>query len=217
MMRWILAVLLPSVILFGACAAPEQPPAFPESPVPAHWATYTDDARIFTISYPPDWKIARWLIEDVEFQEYMQKAWEASGVDISSEEMVSMMSSMVVFLAGIPTVKGGYQPNVNVAVLPLAGRESKLDDVVEAGIRQSKELFAEYEVFQRIKTTVDGIEAVIKEAEAYYPGMGRLQQLQLIMLKDKVIWFVTCTSNSEEFAKYEDDFYHIVRSLRILK
>ena len=213
MKRTILVLLVLSVTLLGACSSPEKSTTLPEPSIPSHYAVYTDDGNVFNISYPPDWQVNLSLIEDVNFQEYMEKAWEASGERSAPEAMFSM----VLFLAGVPTGRGGYSPNASVAVLPLSGKETKLDDIVDETIGESTDLFAEYTVFSRTRTTADGREAVIKETEAYYPGMERVHQLHIIMVNDKIIWFVTCTSNPEEFAKYEDDFYHIVRSLRILK
>jgi len=46
---------------------------------------------------------------------------------------------------------------------------------------------------------------------------GELHPLQMYVLVDKVIWVVTCTPSQGEFDEWEDDFYHIVSSLRILR
>ena len=192
--------------------APAPAPA-PEPAIPSHYTTYTNEANIFSISYPPDWEVNLSLIEDVNFQEYMKQSLQSGTPEI----VVEAMSSMMLFLAGIPTGKGGYSPNVNVGVVPLFGEESNLDDLIDEKIRASKELYTEYTVLLRIRTTVDRTEAVITESETYLTARGRGRHLTMHMLKYNVIWVVTCTSSPTEFTNYEDDFYHVVRSLRILK
>ena len=184
-----------------------------EPAIPSHYTTYADEANIFSISYPPEWEVNLSLIDDVKFQEYMKQSLESG----TPESVVEDIPYIIVFLAGIPTGKGGYSPNVNIAIVPSFGEEPNLDDLIDEKIKASKELFAEYTSFLRIPTTVDGTDAVITESESYLSGRERSCHLTMHMLKYNVIWIVTCTSSATEFTNYEDDFYHVVRSLRILK
>lgn len=209
----ILTVLVIGLILLSACASPSATPTPAPTPEPAirsHYTTYTD-TNIFSISYPPEW-------EEVKVQEYMEKALEASGSD-SSPEAIEDILSVTLFMAGVPTGKGYYSPHVTVIRIPFAGKELKLDDLVEAVIRDAKDTHEEFKVLLRIRTTVDNREGVIieVETETYYPGMERARQIQMITLKDNTIWIVTCTSQVEDSGKYKDDFYNVVKSLRILK
>ena len=213
---WVLLSL--SAILLGACAAPSATPVPASIPtsnleIPAYYATYSDAANIFSILYPPEWEVNLSLTDDFKFQEYMKKISKYENI----ETLVETLPSMILFLAGIPTGKGGYSPNVNVAMIPFFGQQPQLDDLVDEKIRGSKKLFAEYTVLLRHRTTVDGTEAIITETESYLGATGRLRHLTMHMLKDEIFWLVTCTSSVKEFSKYEVDFYHIVRSIKILE
>ena len=210
----ILMCLIVSLMLVGACATPSDTMLAPEPAIPAHYTTYTDHAIGYSISYPPDW-------DDVEFQEYMIKVLEASGSNPSPEsiETIEAISSTTLFTAGVPTGKGYYVPLFTVVRIPSPMKELKLDNLVEAIIEDAKRSLEEFTVLLRTTTIVDGREVAIIElkTETYYPGMEIANQLQMIMLKNNYIWIVTCTSKLEEYTRYKNDFYHIVKSLRILK
>ena len=136
----------------------------------------------------------------------------------SSLEAIEDILSVTLFTAGVPTGKDYYSPIVTVIRIPFSGKV-KLDDLVEAVIRDAKDTLEVFTVLLRTGTTVDGREGVIieVETETYYPDMEIAHQLQMITLKDNSIWVVTCTSKLEEFTKYKDDFYHVVESLQMKK
>ena len=54
MKRLILAILVIGMVLLGACVSTSTS----EPPIPTHFTTYTDEAGLFSISYPPDWEVA---------------------------------------------------------------------------------------------------------------------------------------------------------------
>lgn len=207
----ILPVLL-SMALVAGCQqqpAPATPTPTPAEPtIPAHFTTYTDEAGLFSISYPPDWEPALSLIEGLE--EATKELLESIELDLPLER------ANVIFFAGVPT-EMGYDPNVNIVVESLPGVMWTLDKVVEAEIQGLKDVVDDYHEFSRIKTTISGREATIVEWEGTIPSLPKQHSLQLCMLVGKVAWIVTCTPPSGEFSKYEDDFQAIVRSLRILK
>jgi len=207
----ILLVLLPMALVVGcqgepAPATPTPTPTPAEPTIPAHFTTYTDEAGLFSISYPPDWEPALSLIEGLE--EATKELLESIELDLPLERVSA------IFFAGVPT-EMGYAPNVNIVVESLPGVMWTHDKVVEAEIEGLKDVVDDYHEFSRIKTTISGREATIVEWEGTYPQLGRGHQLQMFMLVGKVAWIVTCTPPSGEFSKYEDDFHAIVRSLRI--
>ncbi len=204
MKRLILAVLVIGVLLLGACA----PARISEPLIPAHFTTYTDEANLFTISYPPDWELALSEIEGLtQFTKELIESIE-SGLPL---ERVS-----AIFFAGVPT-ETGYSPNVNIVVESLPGVRWTLDKVVEAQIRAVKDFVEDYHEFSRFKTTIGGREATIVDWEGTYPHLGRSRVLQMSTLVGKTVWIVTCTPDLGKFDECEDDLHAIVRSLRILK
>ena len=202
-----LILLLTSSVI--GCPAPVvEEPVVEEPPIPAHFTTYTDEANLFSISYPPDWELALWAIEDLEqFTKELIESIE-SGLPL---ERVS-----AIFFAGVPT-ETGYSPNVNIAVESLPGVGWTLDKYVEAGIRELKVFVEDYHEFSRVKTTIGEREATIVEYEGTLPQLGKFHWLLMSILVGETAWTVTCATELGKFDESEDDFYAIVRSLRILK
>jgi len=206
----LLAVVVVDAILFAGCirvpppAAPAEAPLEPQ--IPAHYTTYTDEADLFSICYPPDWEPALFFIEELD---------KATGEVLASiEKDLPLERDRTLFLAGLPT-EAGYIPNVKVLVESLPGIIWTHDQVVEADIQGIKEVVGDSHKFSRVKTTIGGREATIVDWEGIVP-LG-LHSLQVIILVDKVAWVVTCMPPAGEFSKWESDFHAIVRSLRILK
>jgi hypothetical protein len=207
----LLTVAIVGAILFAGCVGAPPPAAPPaeaplEPQIPANYTTYTDEAGIFSISYPPDWEPALFLIEDLD------KATEELLTSI--EEDLPLERTRTLFLAGLPTGTG-YAPNVKVLVKSLPGIILTHDQVVEAEIQGIKDAVGDSQKFSRVKTTIGGREATIVDWEGTVP-LG-LHSLQAIILVGKVVWVVTCLPPAGEFSKWESDFHAIVRSLRILK
>ena len=206
-MSCILSVLLVAfVVVVPGCAQEEAPP---EPKIPAHFTTYTDEAGLFSISYPNDWELALSLIEDLE------EATAELIKSIDSDAPVERFSS--IFFAGVPVNDIGYDPNVNIGVESLPGVIWTHDKAVEAEIDGIKSIIQDYREVSHTKTTVGGRQATILEWEGTFPQIGRQHLLQLMVLVGKTVWIVSCGTSPENFGDYKDDFYAIVRSLRILK
>jgi len=120
------------------------------------------------------------------------------------------------FMVGLPTEEG-WAPNVNIIVEPLSKGELTHNDMVEVQTANVEITLQDYHEFSRTKTTIGGREATILEYEATYPEIGKLHQLVSLMLVDNNAWMVSCTPLPGEFGKWEEDFYSVVKSLRILK
>jgi hypothetical protein len=183
----------------------ETPPAPTETGIPTNYTTYTDEDKFFSISYPSDWETVMSFIEPYA-KEAISKL--KSGLPLERGTMV--------FQAGRRTAAGDV-PNINVAVEPTTEATSTLDAVVESSLEVVKASFPDYRELSRVKTTVDGREAVIVELEGTYQGQTPLHDLEMITLADQTIWTVTCTSLAADFADWKNDFNTIVRSLRISK
>jgi len=207
MKRLILAILVIGVLLLSACA----PARISEPPIPAHFTTYTDEAGLFSISYPPDWELALSKIEGLtqDVEDYLK--------GIKSEG--SLSGGKVVFFAGVP-YETGHNPNVSVVVTPSGEGKWKLEDLVEAVVQRGYMEYAEeYHEFSRSKIVVDGKEAIILDYEAKYPlFLGELHALTMFLRDNKLVYVVTgIVLSPKDFSDFESDLHAIVRSLRILK
>lgn len=207
MKRLILAILVIGILLLSACGAPAIAPVS-EPAIPAHFTTYTDELGLFSISYPPKWELALSKIEGEE--QFIKELME------SIESGLPLERVSVIFFAEVPT-ETGYSPNVNIVVESFPGFGWTLDKLVEANIQTLKDFVEDYHEFSRVKTTIGGREAVIIDWEGTFPYLVKSRGLQMVTLVGKVGWYVTCKTSPEKFSDFEDDFYAIVRSLRILK
>ena len=196
------------LLLTVSCSPPALTPATtPEPQIPPHFSTYTSEG-LFSISYPPDWVPATSIMEEAfeEIKESME----------STDPEISLEGANMLFLGGKP-IEEWYYPSVNIIVMPRSIGYWALDEIVEGEAQYSRENDQRYHEYSRIRTTVDGREAVILDSEDYDPDFGMWRYLQLYAVKDKFVWCVTCGSELEDFKGYEDTFYSIVKSLRILK
>ena len=164
----------------------------PEPAIPAHYTTYTDELGLFSISYPPEWEL------DLEYLE-----------DISVEE------AQFLFMAGLPTIEGYYAANACIVVGPCPGIICTHDAIIKAEIEAMKAANPDCRELSRVKTTVDGRTATIlvsQETVGY-----TYHYVQMFLLAGRTEWCVTCTTLTDDYSKWEDDFDAVVRSLRILK
>ncbi|MCJ7744039.1 MAG: hypothetical protein MUO99_05715 [Dehalococcoidales bacterium] len=149
-MTCLLSILvLASLLVVSGCAEKE---AQPEPQIPPHYTTFTDEAGLFSISFPPDWEPALSQIPDLEEA--------VKDVITSIDSGAPVEKVRAIFLAGLP-IETGYVPNVSIAVESLPGVIWTHDRAVEAEIRGIKQIVQDYHEFSRLKTTVDGREATI--------------------------------------------------------
>ncbi len=205
------AITIIVLILIVSCAPPRLTPTTtpaptPELQIPPHFTTYTSEG-LFSISYPPDWAPATAMMEDVweEVKEWIK----------SVDPEVSVEEQQVLFLGGIP-IEEGYYPNVNIMVTPRAIGYWTLNEIVEADDVWCREHLQKYREYSQINTNIGEREAVISDWEAYDPDLVTWRYLTAYIVKDKFLWTITCSAESGEFKDFEDDFYAIIRSLRIL-
>jgi len=203
----VILLILLSVTLVVSCQQQPTPAPAAESEIPATFSTYTSEG-LFSISYPQGWAPVTSVIGEIEEE---SKDWVKS-VDPEAEvEEIKLL-----FMAGMP-IEEGYYPSVCIAAAPRSMGYYTLDEIVESEGLWSREYLQRYRVHSQVRTFVDGREADIISDEDYTPEDGLWRYITLTMVKDDFVWFVTCSSESEDFNDYEDIFYSIVRSIRILK
>jgi hypothetical protein len=184
-------------------------PSLTPSEIADYNTTYTDESGLFSISYPSDWETTPPQITEIG-----KNAEEAIN---RLQSGLSVQEFSLIFIAGQPTATG-YEPAMNIALDLVPTGISPLDQIVESYIQMKIGNYPDLQELSRIKTTVNGREAIILEMEATsYLKQCTLYFLQLFMLTDKAIWVVTCSSTSANPMKCQYDFNTIVRSLRISK
>lgn len=201
-----LSVLVVTLTIVAPGCTQKEAPA--ELEIPAHFTTYTDEASLFSISYPQDWEPALSLIEDLEQV--------TKDLIESIESGLPLERVSAIFFAGIPTGEG-YSPNVNIIVEQLPEGINTHDELIEALIEGVKIIIDDYHEFSRNKTTVSGRTATILDWEGTFPQVGKSRIVQMALMVGKTGWTITCSPPTGEFSKWEEDFDAIVRSLRILK
>jgi hypothetical protein len=188
-------------------------PSLPESPtepaIPAGFYTYTDELKLFSISYPLDWQTAPSSVAEVE------KSTKEAINNLKTGVPVDQTS--IIFLAGLPNAIGGYEPSVIIIVEPIPAGVTTHDQLVESEVLGATRVFPDYKENSRDKTTVDGREATILDWEGTMTGQPKRRLLQMLTIAHKTVWVASCSATFSDFAKWQNDFDTIVRSLRISK
>jgi hypothetical protein len=211
--RVLLTVLLVSIILLAACGLPSAETItepVDETSIPVHFITYTDEAGLFSISYPPDWELG--LSEIKGITQDLNDYWKGVKPELTVQE------STVVFFVGV-TYKTGYNPNVSIHFIPSDGGTWKLEDLVEVAVQQGLMKDTQgYQEFSRDKSIVDGKEAIFLEYEVKYPLLGEWHALDMYIKDGRMLIKVASgVMPPKDFSDFETDLYNIVRSLRILE
>ena len=210
MLSSVLALIIGvSTIILPGCGQE----TFTEPEIPAHFTAYTDEEGLFSISYHSDWELYL-----SGFEGFEQVSKETIRV-IMADAPLEIGGSL--FMARVPT-EMGWDPNVNVMVQWLPGSGWTVDRAVEEQFGALKDTLQEHQEFSRVKTIIDGMELVIIDYEAHFPGdvpgLGIVRGLQMSMVVGNYYWTVSVgVGYPERFEDWEDNFHGIVRSLRILK
>jgi len=194
-------------LLILSCSSPTRTPAQTTEPeIPAHFSTYTSEG-LYSISYPPDWTPALSIMETLweDVKEWME----------SVDPEVDLEEIQLLFCGGVP-YWGGYYPNVSIGIMPRSTGYWSLDEIVESEYLYDMVNTPGYREISRVRTVVDGREAIIIDCEDNEPGFGRWRYLQLVTVQDDFVWMVTCSCEYQDFNDYADTFESVVRSLRIL-
>jgi hypothetical protein len=178
--------------------------------IPEDYVTYTDEAGVFSISYPPEWEPALHLlaIREQHAKEYVNNL----------DENIPVEKASIIFFAGLAAADERYSPNCGIVIEPLKYNISNIDIVCESEILGIKKYAKKYDEISREKTIIDGKEAIIVQNVQTMPEESTLYMMNMFVVVDNSIWTVGCTAlNESEYRKWEEDFNNIVRSLRILK
>jgi len=200
-------LILAVVLVVGACSSSDDVTVSTEQhAIPSNYETYTQEG-LFSISYPPDWTVDLEIME--ELMEAAKSMVEASGPSMGIED-IGML-----FFCGEETWEG-YYPSVSILIDLRSEDYWTLDEVDEANSLYDKLYTPGYKELSLKKEMVDGRVASILDCEDNDPNWGKWRYIQLTTVEGDYVWLVTCACEYGDFAEWEDTFYNIVRSLKIL-
>ncbi len=177
-----------------------------ETQAPGNFTTYTS-AGLFSISYPTDWELLNYLIEDLEAM--------VQDILLSIDSSLPLNQASYIFTTGLPT-DIGWEPSINIVVESLPFPVSSLDEAVDAEIAGIQSVVDTYIEISRTNVIIGGREATILYWEGIM-GLDSASNLQMFMFLDDIVWILTCTPPPGEYDEWEDEFYNIINSFRYLK
>ena len=168
--------------------------------VPSYYTTYTDDARLFSISYPYYWQTPMGEVASV--RQGIEKAATTlkSGLPLESASMM--------FFAGLDNARR-YDPLIVVAVEPPAAGISTQKQLVVTEIERMQE---DFNLISRVDVTVSGKKATVLMWSN--PALGDAHAIEMLLLTGHSVWLVV-GATADTTSKWDVDFNTIVRSLQI--
>jgi hypothetical protein len=174
--------------------------------IPNNYTTYTDEASLFSVSYPNQWEPVSDL---ATISTQTKNAINAikSGLPIEN--------ASILFIAGLKTMTG-YIPSINIVVEPSPTGVNNNDQAVQSELLGLKQVDPNYQEVARTKALVNGKDAVIVEYKAHFSSTGQLMHnLIVVCLSGKTIWVLTCSAFDTDFSQWSSDLNNITRSFKI--
>lgn len=209
-MSIVAGLILITATTLGGCmdSEKEESTTAVQQTVPGNYATYKEDG-FFSISYPIDWEICR--TDEIELvKEIMLEEFE------DTEDLAVLDELSFLFMAG-EVAYDGYYPTVSVGIVARTPGYWSLDEIYESGSEYEKEYTEGFKLISKEKTTIDGIDAIIDVTEDNEPGWGKWRYVQMLMVADKHVWWITCSCEASDFSAYEEDFHQIMRNFKLYK
>jgi hypothetical protein len=174
--------------------------------VNVEFTTYTDTHSIFSISYPADWEILPYMIDDAE--EFLETYSE--NPDMSIDE------AQTIFTAGERDDLGNYAVTMIMLMDCPMFFNSITDSFITLMVSGFKSSFENSKEISRDIVTIDGREAAIIEFEGEVSDGDSSYMVVMLTINREQIWTVTCMVNAEKQDEYDEIFDTVVRSLVIL-
>ncbi|MFC2059452.1 hypothetical protein ACFLTS_07475 [Chloroflexota bacterium] len=207
----LLSVIMTLVMVWGCGQKVAVLKAPPERPIPSDFITYTDEKGLFSIYYPSSWDTD---FSTEEVKEYASQVLQSLESDTFLDEVLTLFTAR----------KSAYpRPNIEVVINPdhIDPRGLTVDEVADEQIKIAESCkldgIEDWRVISRTKTTIDGIDAVIVHERIKLLGITDIQYVSAYLITGPVVWDIQCGVSSDKFEEYEDTFWDIIRSFRILK
>jgi hypothetical protein len=184
------------VLIAGGCRPSSdfwEPTLELKAEIPPDYVTYTSEG-LFSISYPPD------LIIDNERME--------TYTEIPLKEIRPVFDGYIPKDEGIAAI-------IMVRVMPAWG-DSPLRDIGFWTWNDISESEPEAVFYSQKVAAVDGRNAIILKYSTKELHLGEWCTTNLYTVKDGLVWWVTCDTRPEDLENYEDTFYNIFSSFKIL-
>ena len=193
------------VVGLGACGGDQETPTFEPLPTPTtppDFVVYTDESRVFSISYPRDWVIGLPALPGLKNRIESQRP-----------------GSEIVFTAVLPSPIR-FSPNIQVRFADM-GSEMSLVEYYEFTTQDTKESFSSFLVNSESRVQAGNREAYLSDAEfnasdAFPELTGKLRDISLQLIDGRIGWAVIwggLSPSSEELRTCES----VVRSFRLLE
>ena len=175
--------------------------------IPPDFITYTREG-LFSISCPPELVDDSSLIEEIFG--YVKETMQATDPEVN-------LGFHYVFMGHIPT-DNETNAHLFISVEPVAlGLPMDVYyEYLEEECKHGAEEFLGFRLHSLAKTVVGGREAIILDVQTLDPDTGESRSLDLYIIKDSLLWEVSCFVEPEDFEDYEDTFYNIFSSFKIL-
>ena len=173
--------------------------------------SFTDDAKLFTVSYPPGWELVRSVMVDVD--EIAGRATE------SASSGVGRPTIRVVFFAGVPALQR-YPSSVSIVIESLPAGVA-LSEYFEATQGIARGLFAGYELHSQASVLVGGRQAIMTDVEydipSSAPGTNKWRIIQTVTVDGTTGWAISCGFAARQSAEDLKTCDSVVRSFELLK
>jgi hypothetical protein len=178
------------------------------------YSTYTDKTNLFSISYPNGWANYEPLVETTD---------KLKGIDVlkALNAPDQIEADTLIFMAGKPHRDS---PLPYLVILLFPNKEGfSIEKIVDGYINDVKSISKDFIELSREKAIIAGKEAVIMKSEgtipiiASSPDSSYRGYLDMFLNANNVTWNVKCLSDFEEYSKWDKDFQHTIRSLKILR
>ena len=192
-----LLITIASLLLIAGCSGSSDglpaPTVELNSEIPPDYITYTSEG-LFSISYPPE------LVVDTE--------------SMKTYAEIPLKEVRTVFDGYIPK-DGGTAAIIMIRVTPAWGNRT-LWDIGLWTWYDISESEPEAVFYSQNVAAVDGREAIILKYSTSELHLGEWCTTNLYTVKDDLVWWVTCDTRPEDLENYEDTFYNILSSFKIL-
>ncbi|MFC2007642.1 hypothetical protein ACFLVB_03490 [Chloroflexota bacterium] len=171
--------------------------------IPASYSSYVNEG-FFSISYPPDWSPQMSIVSKLE---------EKTKQDLKDMVMDSVVDDYQLVFVGCKYVGDDVLAAVTISVEPKI--VVPFATIIEINHARSVEGMKNYTEYSRVKTTIDGKDAIIQtyaveDSDSYYAGYTNAY-----ISGNKFFWTVSCTCDGGELGSNLDTFEKIVTSLRV--
>jgi hypothetical protein len=173
----------------------------------SNYFAYTDPAKYFSISYPPDWEAFPDSMSFIPWSKDLFKYYSAEA---------ELKGSFFVFGAS----STDYTGDVNLVIQSLSEMKIRgwdtLEDVVQGRILETRTRVDDFYEYSRDYILLGNNEGIAVMWGSTVSGVSA-RCIQVFTIADELVWKLTCNISLSKYDQGKADINAIIRSLRILK